>query len=135
MAHSRLQSIGSRWGAWTSGSTREPITYYCGCKLVFGSNYPIQLTQADDALDNRMLVLPFQYAIPREHQNKALLAQLQGEKPEILKLALDAYMNLKRNNFVFTGGVLGPVPTTLPAAMVPQGNLNGYYGVSLVSQC
>ena len=78
-----------------------------------------------------MLALPFQYAIPREHQNNNLLAQLHGEKSEILKLALDAYMSLRRNNYVFTGGVLGPVQTALPAAVVPLEDMMAWY----VSRC
>lgn len=101
----------------------EITSYNCECKLIFGSNHPIQLTRQDPAFTDRVLLLPFQHPIPKEHQNKNLIMQLKEEKRGILKLALKAYLGLVRNNYVFTGGHLEMQPMALPAAVVPLEDL------------
>lgn len=101
----------------------DTIVYNCGCKLVYGSNYPIQLGRVDQAFENRMLLIPFQYPIPKEQQNKCLFAQMRLEKAAILRLALEAYLGLVRNNYIFTGGNLGAVQVAHPSAVVPLENI------------
>lgn len=101
----------------------DPMAYRGGRKLVFGSNHPIQLMTPDPSFHGRMSVLPFRYAIPKEHQNKRLLDQLRQEKSAILKLALNAYALLVQNNFIFAGGALEPVQTSHPLAVVSLGTL------------
>lgn len=74
------------------------------CKLLFGSNHRISLAEIDEAFLNRLVVIPFQYAVPKEHQDKGLLQKLRGEKSAIVVRALGAYQELAARNFQFLLG-------------------------------
>lgn len=74
------------------------------CKLLFGSNHRISLAELDEAFLNRLVVIPFRYAIPKEQQDKHLLDKLRSEKAAIVVHALAAYQELAARNFQFLLG-------------------------------
>lgn len=74
------------------------------CKLLFGSNHRISLAELDEAFLNRLVVIPFRYAIPKEQQDKHLLDKLRSEKAAIVVRALAAYQELAARNFQFLLG-------------------------------
>lgn len=87
------------------------------CKLVFGSNHQLLLAKPDEAFAQRLVVLPFQYAIPKEHQDPNLRDKLRQERPGIAVKAIAAYHRLRQRNYQFPelgfpgfSGVRGYVP-------------------------
>ena len=80
-----------------------PYTTKLNCKLVFATNHPIRAIVADQALARRLIILPFQYPIPRSRKNPELLHHLLNERDAILRRAVQAYQVLRANNYVFAG--------------------------------
>lgn len=76
-------------------------SYKPTCKLLFGSNFPLMPADNDPAFRARLVVLPFQYQIPKEQQDKHLLEKLLEERSAIAVKALDAYLRLKARNYQF----------------------------------
>ena len=72
-------------------------------KLLFATNHPIRLQSDDPAFVDRMVVLPFNYSVPRELQNRDLLRILKGENHAIIMRALKAYSDLRERNYIFSG--------------------------------
>lgn len=73
------------------------------CKLLFASNHTLQLSEYDEAFERRIVLVPFNYAIPRNRQDPALLDKFEKEKLAIVKKGLLAYKRLKANKYVFSG--------------------------------
>ena len=71
------------------------------CKLVFGTNHPLILSDQDDAFKNRLIVIPFRYQVPKDQQDKGLLAALKQERPAIAAQALAVYHELRCSNYQF----------------------------------
>lgn len=82
---------------------RDVQSYSGGCKLGFASNHAITLHESDDAFCDRVLLLPFEYAIPKSSQDPHLLQELLSEKSVIATKAVAAYQILRSNNYVFAG--------------------------------
>lgn len=78
-------------------------SYKSTCKLLFGSNYPLQLAEPDEAFGARLVALPFRIQIPKERQDKRLLDKLLQERSGILCKVLAAFTELKRRNYQFLG--------------------------------
>ena len=76
-------------------------SYKPTCKLLFGSNFPLMPADNDPAFRTRLVVLPFQYQIPKEQQDKHLLEKLLEERSAIAVKALDAYLRLRARNYQF----------------------------------
>lgn len=70
-------------------------------KLLFASNFPIELSEHDDAFWNRLVYLPFDFSIPKADQNSDLINMLQEEKDAIVSEALRHAKILIENNFCF----------------------------------
>lgn len=70
-------------------------------KLLFATNFPIELWEKDDAFWRRMVYLPFDYSIPKAKQNPALFEALQRERDAIVSEALHHAKTLIEHNFVF----------------------------------
>lgn len=77
-------------------------SYKPTCKLLFGSNFPLMPADNDAAFRARLVVIPFQYSIPKEQQDKHLLEKLLFERSAIAVKAMDAYLRLKAQNYQFT---------------------------------
>lgn len=80
---------------------KDAKSYKPTCKLLFGTNFPILVADNDDAFMQRMVVIPFQYPVPEEAQDKHLLDKLMLERPAIAAKAIDAYRNLVSRNYEF----------------------------------
>ena len=73
------------------------------CRLLFGSNYPLQVRDPDPAFASRMVLIPFDRPIPAEQQDKTLLDRLKAESVGIVMASLQAYKRLRAQNYVFSG--------------------------------
>lgn len=70
-------------------------------KLLFATNFPIELLDHDDAFWLRMVYLPFDYSVPEAKRNPNLLEVLQEEKDAIVSEALRHAKTLVENGFRF----------------------------------
>ena len=80
---------------------KEARSYKPTCKLLFGTNFPLLVADDDEAFLQRMVVIPFQYPVPEEAQDKHLLDKLMLERPAIAARAIDAYRALVSRNYEF----------------------------------
>lgn len=72
------------------------------CKLVFGTNSPVQIMKHDEAFWNRMLIIPFLKSIPKNQQNRQLMEQLVSERDYIWTRAAMTAHELLHRNFAFS---------------------------------
>ncbi len=80
----------------------EPsFSFKNSAKLLFASNYPVKISEADEAFWNRLIYIPFNKSIPHELQDKTLLDKFISEKDSIVTIALRHAKSLIDNNFVF----------------------------------
>lgn len=77
------------------------FNYRNRAKLLFASNFPIELYEDDDAFWQRMVYLPFDYSIPKSNQNTDLLKLLQEEQDAVVSEALRHAKTLIESNFCF----------------------------------
>lgn len=70
-------------------------------KLLFASNYPVKISEADEAFWNRFIFIPFNKSVPPELQDKTLLNKFISEKDSIVTKALLHAKTLVENKFVF----------------------------------
>ena len=80
-----------------------PIVFDNKAKLVLVSNHAVKPKVNDDAFWDRLVVIPFKYAVDRVKQNKNLMNELLKEKDGIVTKAIMAYWELKKNNYIFPG--------------------------------
>lgn len=99
---------------------RNAESYKPTAKLLFGSNFPLMLADNDPAFRNRLVIIPFQFSIPKDQQDKHLLEKMMAERSAIVLKALDAYLRLKANNYRFTQVDAG---TTAFAGYVPDSEM------------
>lgn len=71
------------------------------CKFLFASNFNLQVAGADDAFWNRLVLLPFSFAVPSDQQDKGLLDKLLMEAPAIVAKAVEAFKRLRARNYIF----------------------------------
>lgn len=77
-----------------------------GGKLILVSNHQILSRTDDDAFWDRLVAIPFPNTIPRERQDANLLYQLISEKDSIVSKAINAYWELKKRSYHFSGDYL-----------------------------
>ena len=53
-------------------------------KLIFASNFPVRIAEADEAFWNRLIFIPFNKSVPPELQDKALLSKFISKKIQSL---------------------------------------------------
>lgn len=82
---------------------RQPYSDKIRCKLLFGTNHPVELKVRDEAFANRILLIPFRFPVSSQQMNVNLLEQLQQEKSGIIYHALFAYRIVVQRNYCFTG--------------------------------
>lgn len=89
---------------------KNPFTFYRKPMLLFAGNHPIRIPNAaqEQALLNRMVIVPFRNPISEQRMEQALYKKLLDEAPYIVGQALDAYENLVRNNFQVTRSEIPP---------------------------
>lgn len=84
----------------------DRVKFTCLAKFVFGSNHAILLPNKDEAFNNRLVVIPFRFTVPKSRQDFDLDKKLALERDSIVVRALDAYQNLRRNSYQFSGSYL-----------------------------
>lgn len=71
------------------------------CKFLFGTNFNFSVKDTDQALLERLIVIPFRTSIPPELRDPYLLDKLRAERPAIAAKSLAAYQEVRRKNYVF----------------------------------
>lgn len=82
---------------------RQPYSDRIRCKLLFGTNHPVELKVRDEAMAQRILLIPFRVPVPAHMMDPDLLEKLRREKPGIFYHCLAAYREVVRRNYHFTG--------------------------------
>ena len=106
-------------------------TIYHKPLLLFAGNHPIRIPNIskEQALLNRMVVIPFSNPVPVQEQTPKLYELLLKDAPYIVAQAIQAYRQLYQRNFAVTR-----VP--LPDEYAPQDGREGYQAVTqFVSDC
>lgn len=80
----------------------DAMTYYYNGSLVFATNSRLTLTREDPAFDERVLLLPFRFAVPKEQQDPCLVDRLWAERDGIASQALLAYRRVRSQGYQFT---------------------------------
>lgn len=83
---------------------KTPFYFSPRCKLLFSGNALPGTDEADStmAFANRLVILLFNVSIPKEEQDKELLAKLFDERHAIFTKAMDALRELYYKNFRFS---------------------------------
>lgn len=115
---------------YVEGKGKEGYGKHIYCKLLFGSNHPVELKTRDEAFAQRILLVPFHISIPESQRDTGLLDKLLQEKSGILFQCLMAYREVARHNYQFSGEnefgfrleeiVLSEQPTDYTALFVSQ---------------
>ena len=79
----------------------SPFRYRSRAKLLFATNFPVELLEWDEAFWNRLVYLPFDYSVPRERQDFLLPGRFQQERDAIVSEALRHVKPLVENHFQF----------------------------------
>lgn len=72
-------------------------------KMIFATNNPLYLEVNDEALLQRIVVIPFAFAVPDESRNRNLMELLMAERGGIFLKAMGAYRGLVARNYRFSG--------------------------------
>lgn len=80
-----------------------PIVFDNKAKLILVSNHAVRPQYNDDAFWNRLVTIPFYYAVRKEDQNKNLINELWKERDAIATKAIVAYCELRKNKYIFPG--------------------------------
>lgn len=70
-------------------------------KLIFASNFAVNLIEPDDAFWNRLIYLPFNKSVPKEKQDRDLAEKFQKERNAIVSKALRYAKKLILADFCF----------------------------------
>lgn len=65
----------------------NPVQFVPTAKLFFASNQPYTYKNPDSALYRRMVIIPFEYSIPQEEQDKELFDKLEKEGDVVFSLS------------------------------------------------
>lgn len=70
-------------------------------KLIFASNVDLHFSHPDDAVYDRLLVIPFNKEVPKDKRDIGLLQKLLDERDTILSVALNYLPDLVKNGYDF----------------------------------
>lgn len=79
----------------------SPVQFTPTLKQIYASNYPFNFKNPDEALYKRMIIIPFEYSVPPEKQDKQLFQKLLNEKNVILSLASKSLKALIESDYDF----------------------------------
>lgn len=79
----------------------NPVQFIPTAKLFFASNKPYVFKHPDLALYRRMVIIPFEYSIPPEKQDKQLLDKLMTERDVIFSLAAKSLKEFIKSGYDF----------------------------------
>ena len=80
--------------------------YRGNCKFLFATNHALTLKGTDSGFEERIVCIPFNYAIPEPQRNRNLLNCLLLEKDAIVAKAIAHYRDLRFANYRFAGSEL-----------------------------
>lgn len=80
--------------------------YRGNCKFLFATNHALTLKGTDSGFEERIVCIPFNYAIPETQRNRNLLNCLLLEKDAIVAKAIAHYRDLRFANYRFAGSEL-----------------------------
>lgn len=80
---------------------KQPLTFRNEAKIVFVSNYPLMIPR-DEAVESRILTIPFSVSIPKERQIPHFSELLYRERGYIVGAAIEALKDLADRHFQFT---------------------------------
>ena len=72
-------------------------------KFIMATNHALLTSSADDAFENRIVVVPFLYSVPREDWDPQILNKLALERDAVVSKSIDAYFRLRGNHYIFAG--------------------------------
>lgn len=79
----------------------NPVQFIPVAKLFFASNKPYVFKHPDLALYRRMVIVPFEYSIPPNKQDKNLLYKLMTERDVIFSIAAKSLKNFVMSDYDF----------------------------------
>ena len=72
-------------------------------KLILATNYPLMTAIPDPAFMQRVVCVPFAYAVAPEDRDESLKIKIPQERAAIVSMAMDAYFRLRKNYYRFAG--------------------------------
>jgi len=75
-------------------------------KLIIAGNHKPSLSSVDEAINRRLLLVPFAVQIPKRERDKHLARKLEAEWPAILRWAIDGCLKWKRSGLMVPATVL-----------------------------
>lgn len=100
---------------------KSQVTFLAIAKICIATNCPIHATASavDPAFKNRLMIIPFNHAIPKEQQDSNLYCKIMAERNVIVTRCYLIYQALRTRNYVFTGDYNGydEVSTFVPGNM------------------
>ncbi len=81
----------------------DRVRFYCHAKFLLVTNHALLTRERDDAFLERIVVVPFNYSVPKQQRDRMLLSKLKGEKEAIIAKSLYAYFRVKNNGYRFSG--------------------------------
>ena len=79
----------------------NPVQFTPFAKLLFASNKPYVYKHPDYALYRRMVIIPFEYSVPPDKQDKHLLEKLLKERDAIFSLAAKSLKGFVESGYDF----------------------------------
>jgi len=86
---------------------QNPVQFTANVKLLFASNLNFAFKHPDSAIYRRMIIVPFEYSIPADKQDPALIDKLISERDIICSLAVRRLPRLIESKFDFQMSVKG----------------------------
>lgn len=80
---------------------KQPFTFRNETSIIFVSNYSLSMPR-DEALESRLVTIPFNNSVPKTEQISNFSSLLYGERGYIVREAVYALKALIKRNFVFT---------------------------------
>lgn len=81
----------------------DRVKFVCRAKIILATNHRFQLDTRDAAFLKRIVVLPFNYEIPKQGCDPEILQSFKTERLAIVKKVLYYYCQLRQNRYVFAG--------------------------------
>ncbi|MGM9608508.1 MAG: phage/plasmid primase, P4 family [Oscillospiraceae bacterium] len=87
--------------------------FRCTAKFILASNHPLITKHQDDALTDRLVVIPFRFSVPKEQRDPHLMDCFKLELDAIAYYGIQAYFRLVNRHYKFSGDFpLNEVVTT-----------------------
>ena len=101
----RLKSLSGHDYINADVKNRAQVRFLSTCKLLIASNHNVGFTYSttDHAFMRRLLMIPFDVSIPKNEQDRELLAKLECEKSAVATEAMRYYLELRNSQYQFSG--------------------------------